>query len=296
MNNFPKIFDYNDNDVRIILINNEPWWIVKDVCKILKMDHTSNSKIIKFLEGREKDKIIIHTPGGPQKLNIINESGLYNLIIRSRKPEAKKFRIWITATVLPTIRKTGTYSLKSKDSYQIEDPIKRALTWVEEEKQRQKLLLDNTHKQQIIVDQNDIIQDQEEDIIIKDEIIEDQKEDVNTLGKICKQDQLLMDAQQASKLANFNPPIGRNKLMRLMREAHILMETQYYTYKEGNINYRVTANIPYQSFIDRKYFKIKMNFHRIHSTKINCYKQFFFTPKGLAFIIKRFSHLNTNTD
>ena len=75
---------------------------------------------------------------------IINESGLYSLILSSKLPAAKKFKRWITSEVLPAIRKTGSYNVLDTPSYQISDPIKRAKKWIEEEKARQALCIENT--------------------------------------------------------------------------------------------------------------------------------------------------------
>lgn len=74
-------------------------------------------------------------------MTVVNESGLYVVILRSDKPQAKPFRKWITSEVIPSIRKTGSYSVNQTDSYMISDPIKRAERWIEEEKVRQALAL-----------------------------------------------------------------------------------------------------------------------------------------------------------
>jgi prophage antirepressor-like protein len=93
--------------LRVEILNNEPWFAAKDICGAL--DLTNNRQAISNLDNDEKGVITTDTPGGPQKLIFVNESGLYNLIFQSRKPEAKKFRKWVTNEVLPSIRKTGQY-------------------------------------------------------------------------------------------------------------------------------------------------------------------------------------------
>lgn len=85
----------------------EPWFAAKDVCEILGLENSSQA--ISRLDDDEKGVISSDTPGGKQKLAAVNESGLYNLIFQSRKPEAKKFRKWVTSEVLPCIRKHGQY-------------------------------------------------------------------------------------------------------------------------------------------------------------------------------------------
>jgi len=86
-----------------------PWWVLKDVCDALQIQNAAD--VAKRLDDDEKGVDPIYTLGGPQETTIISESGLYNVIIRSDKPEAKEFRRWITHEVLPLIRKQGYYSL-----------------------------------------------------------------------------------------------------------------------------------------------------------------------------------------
>lgn len=87
--------------------NGEPWWVLADVCKVLEIaqPHHAASR----LDDDEKDRAIVTTLGGSQEMTIINESGLYSLILTSRKPAAKRFKKWVTSEVLPAIRKTGGY-------------------------------------------------------------------------------------------------------------------------------------------------------------------------------------------
>lgn len=82
------------------------WWFADEVCAALGLSH---KQAVSRLDEDEKGVRITDTPGGPQHKAIINESGLYSLILRSRKPEAKRFRRWVTHEVLPSIRKTGHY-------------------------------------------------------------------------------------------------------------------------------------------------------------------------------------------
>lgn len=95
--------------VRTITRNGEPWFVANDVCQVLGMYRTQTRR----LDDDEKDVHTMHTPGGEQKINIINESGLYALILTSRKPQAQAFKRWITHEVIPAIRKTGSYNTMS---------------------------------------------------------------------------------------------------------------------------------------------------------------------------------------
>jgi prophage antirepressor-like protein len=101
-------FDYESKQVRVIQDEyGKPWWIATDICEILGLSNPSEA--LRGLDDDEKSTLRI-SEGGPER-NIINEPGLYSLIIRSNKPEAKKFKRWITHEVLPEIRKTGKYEI-----------------------------------------------------------------------------------------------------------------------------------------------------------------------------------------
>lgn len=101
-------FSFENRLVRTTIINNEPWFIAVDVCTSL--DIKNSRMAIKRLADDEKGVINIDTLGGKQEIAIISEPGLYSLIRRSNKPEARRFDRWICHEVLPTIRKTGSYS------------------------------------------------------------------------------------------------------------------------------------------------------------------------------------------
>lgn len=101
-----QVFHYGlMNEVRATEMNGEPWFVAKDVCSILGIQNSRDA--ITALDEDEKGVGEIYTPGGNQQMTIINESGLYALVIRSNKPEAKAFKRWITHEVIPAIRKQG---------------------------------------------------------------------------------------------------------------------------------------------------------------------------------------------
>lgn len=102
-----QVFSYNGAQVRTVEQNGEPWWVLKDVCDILGIANSRD--VVNRLDDDEKGVGQIDTLGGAQEMTIISESGLYNVILRSDKPEAKPFRKWVTAEVLPTIRRNGGY-------------------------------------------------------------------------------------------------------------------------------------------------------------------------------------------
>ncbi|MFL5811495.1 MAG: Bro-N domain-containing protein [Flavisolibacter sp.] len=101
-------FSPQSQEIQIELINNEPWFLAKDVCDILGLTNPTES--LRTLDEDEKLTSETLRAGQSRKMVFVNESGLYNLIFRSNKPEAKKFRKWVTSEVLPSIRKTGKYS------------------------------------------------------------------------------------------------------------------------------------------------------------------------------------------
>lgn len=104
-----KIFQNQDfGEVRVVVKEDEPWFVAADVCRALDLGNTSQA--LTRLDADEKDVILNDTPGGKQDMSIVSEPGLYALVLTSRKPEARAFKRWITHDILPSIRKTGAYS------------------------------------------------------------------------------------------------------------------------------------------------------------------------------------------
>lgn len=125
MNNI-QIFKYENNDVRTVELNGEPWFVLKDVCRVLAMDVSKIKQVSDRLDADEKGRYLVPTPGGVQETWVINESGLYNVILRSDKPAAKPFRKWVTSEVLPSIRKSGGY-IAGQDQLTPEELMAKAL-------------------------------------------------------------------------------------------------------------------------------------------------------------------------
>lgn len=111
MNNI-QIFKYENNDVRTVEMNGEPWFVLKDVCEVLGL--TDTGRTAERLDADELTRTTLVSGGQNREMYIINESGLYNVILRSDKPEAKPFRKWVTSEVLPSIRKHGAYMTPQK--------------------------------------------------------------------------------------------------------------------------------------------------------------------------------------
>lgn len=117
-------FGYDDQLVRTVLIDDTPWFVAKDVCAALNLSDVSMS--VSKLDDDEKLVQKIFVSGQNRDMFIINESGLYTLILRSNKPEAKKFRKWVTSEVLPSIRKNGVYDVTGNINDRLER-IEKAL-------------------------------------------------------------------------------------------------------------------------------------------------------------------------
>lgn len=131
MANDLTIFNYQQNQVRTVVVNGEPWFVSKDVCSILELSNIPMA--IQALEPEEKGVNQIDTLGGRQSVSIISEPGLYRLLMRSDKPQAKPFQKWVVSDVLPSIRKTGQYgALALPQNY--EEALEHLLVKVRENK------------------------------------------------------------------------------------------------------------------------------------------------------------------
>lgn len=114
-----KLFENPLFKARVVMRCADPWFVAKDACDCLKI--TNVSQACQTLDDDEKGIYKVYTLGGSQDMMLISESGLYALIMRSNKPEAKVFRKWVTSEVLPSIRKTGGYGIRTVDDM-INDP------------------------------------------------------------------------------------------------------------------------------------------------------------------------------
>ncbi|HAO61572.1 MAG TPA: phage antirepressor [Erysipelotrichaceae bacterium] len=112
-----EIFKYQEKNIRTVLINNEPWFVAKDVCNVLGIKN-----ITQAMSRLDSDERSMSNIGRQGNANIVNESGLYAIILRSDKEEAKEFRKWVTSEVLPTIRKKGMFLTVEMVEKTITDP------------------------------------------------------------------------------------------------------------------------------------------------------------------------------
>ena len=150
MENKLMIFE-NDafGKVRTLNLNGEPWFVAADVCKALELGNPSMT--VERLDDDEKGISTIDTLGGKQRMAIINEPGLYSLVITSRKPEAKAFKRWVTHEVIPSIRRTGGY-IAGAESMTPEELMAKALTVA------QKTLADREARLSVLTVENQIMQ------------------------------------------------------------------------------------------------------------------------------------------
>ena len=107
-----QIIQFNNNgfSVRSLLVEGEPWFVAKDVCKALGLSNVTET--LKRVDLDDLSSVKLNSGGQLRNMKVINESGMYQIIFMSNKPQAKKFKKWVTSEVLPSIRKTGSYSLQ----------------------------------------------------------------------------------------------------------------------------------------------------------------------------------------
>ena len=195
MSNEIKIFENEEfGSVRTMEINGEPYFVGKDVAEILGYANTSKA-LIDHVDDEDKLNNETLSSLGQRGGWLINESGLYSLILSSKLPTAKKFKRWVTSEILPAIRKTGSYSIQDKpDSYTIEDPAARARRWAEEYEEK-KALEAKIEEQKPLVEYAEHIQASKD----------------------------VIDMKSMAKLASKNGiKIGRNKLFSFLRDRKIL--------------------------------------------------------------------------
>ncbi len=129
-----QIYNFQDNAVRTTQLGGEMWWIAKDVCSILGLSNPT--KALRCVDSDDLTLLKVRAGGQDRELNILNEAGLYTLILRSNKPQAKAFKRWVTHEVLPAIRRTGSYSVNQNEQA---SALAARLTLLEEEVKRLKL-------------------------------------------------------------------------------------------------------------------------------------------------------------
>jgi prophage antirepressor-like protein len=130
MNELANVFQYGGSELRTIVKYGEPWFVARDVCEVLDIKNSHDA--LNRLDEDEKATSVLPTQFGNKEMNLVNESGLYSLILTSRKEEAKKFKKWVTHEVLPSIRKTGQYIKPLSEREQLVAAMKLSIESAEE--------------------------------------------------------------------------------------------------------------------------------------------------------------------
>lgn len=143
-----QIFKNSDfGEIRTVTIDNEPWFVGKDVADILGYSNTRDS-LARHVDEEDKADVVIHDGSQNRSMSAINESGLYSLVLSSKMPDAKKFKRWVTTEILPSIRKNGAYMTDSVLEQAVSDPdfMIGLLTNLKEEKEKRQLAEERNEK------------------------------------------------------------------------------------------------------------------------------------------------------
>ena len=244
-----QVFNYNSVEVRTIQNDGEPWFVLKDVCNVL---HIGNSRdVVARLDQDEKGVGQIDTLGGKQEMTIINESGLYNVILRSDKPEAKPFRKWVTSEVLPTIRRHGMYATPDTVEKMLADPDTtiKLLETIKQERAARLALEAKAEADKPKVLFADAVSASHTSILVGD------------LAKLLRQNGV---------------EIGQNRLFRFLREKGYLCS-------QGD-----RYNLPTQRSMDRGWFQVKETTINQPDGSIRITRTVKVTGKGQQYFINMF--------
>ena len=212
--------------VRVIQRNGEPWFVAADVCKALEI--SNNRDAISRIDEDEKDVALTDTLRGKQNMTIVNEPGLYTLVLGSRKPEARLFKRWITHEVIPAIRKTGGY-IAGQETLSDDELMARAL-----------LVAQNTIKLR-----EERIKALEHSNTALEAKVEADAPKVLFADSVAASSQSILIGELAKILRQNGIDIGQNRLFeRLRKEGYLGTYGEYY-------------NIPTQRAMDLKLFEIK---------------------------------------
>lgn len=110
----PQVFQFHTTQIRTVTVDGDPWFVAADIAAAL--EYRDGANLARILDADEKGTHLVSTPSGNQECTVISESGLYHAVLKSRKPQAKAFRRWVTNDVLPAIRKTGRYAVQATPS------------------------------------------------------------------------------------------------------------------------------------------------------------------------------------
>lgn len=214
-----KNFTFEDQQIRVLTIEGEPWFVGKDVAEVLGYSN-SRKAIADHVDSEDKGVTKCYTLGGTQQIAIINESGLYSLILSSKLPDAKKFKRWVTSEVLPTIRKHGAYMTDAKAAAIVTDKGSLA----------------------------DLLQQAAEQLKRKDIQIEQMKPKALFADAVSTSDTPILVGELAKILHQNGVSMGQNRMFRWLRDNGYLIS------KKGT-----SYNMPTQRAMELGLFKIKEN-------------------------------------
>ena len=212
-----QLFAFEGNEVRTLKINDEPYFVGKDVAAILGYSRTADA-IKQHVDEEDKGVGKIQTPGGKQNLTIINESGLYSLILASKMPNAKRFKRWVTSEVLPAIRKHGAYMTDQK-------------------------AFDVVHNKNGLAD---LLQQAADQLKRKDIQIEEMKPKAMLADAITASETSILVGEMAKILKKNGVNTGQNRFFKWLRENGYLIKRKGTDY-----------NMPTQKSMNLKLFEIK---------------------------------------
>lgn len=245
-----QIFNYNDYEIRTIQRDGGPWFVLRDVCGVLALG--TPARVAERLDGDEVSQThIIDSIGREQETTIINESGLYHVILRSDKPEAKPFRRWVTSEVLPSIRRHGIYATPDTVEKLLADPDTtiKLLETIKQERAARVALEAQTEADKPKVLFADAVSASHTSILVGD------------LAKLLRQNGV---------------EIGQNRLFRFMREKGYLCSS-------GG-----RYNLPTQRSMDRGWFQVKETTINQPDGSIRITRTVKVTGKGQQYFINLF--------
>ncbi|CAJ0596460.1 unnamed protein product [Cylicocyclus nassatus] len=238
MNN--EIFTFTNEEfnvhMRTVQVDGEVWFVAKDIAEVLGYSNTRDA-IAKHVDEEDKDSVAIYDGKGNPNMTIINESGMYSLVLSSKLPTAKKFKRWVTAEVLPELRKNGFYQLQKQPSLPT-DYLSALKALVTAEEARQFLEIENETLVGIVEEQETVIEEQEA-------ILEEQEPLVELANKLMENPDIWHSFKSAAALLNNG--YGQNKLFEVARNHKDLIS-------EGS-----KKNHPYQNVVDKGYYKLRAN-------------------------------------
>ncbi|WP_433775467.1 BRO family protein [Bacillus wiedmannii] len=244
--NHLQVFNNEEfGQVRTVVKDEDIWFIAQDVCDVLGINKQRDA--YSRLDKDERGSVLVDTLGGQQNVNAINESGLYSLILRSRKPQAKAFKKWVTSEVLPSIRKHGAYMTDKVLEQAVKNPdfAIGLLTKLKEEKEKL------AAAQQQIVQQQPLV----------------------TFAEACMQSDKSLKVSEVAKLAaKHNAKIGQRQLFAKLREWNLMFKR---------------STEPTQSAVEKGYFEIAQGVKQKPSGEPFTWSTTYVTPKGQAYIIDR---------